>query len=42
MGHTPGALILFQHIPAIARMLNGREEKLSFKEDITYKLDQKF
>lgn len=37
-----GALILFKHIPAISRMLNGREEKLSFKEDITYKLDQKF
>jgi len=35
-------LILFKHIPAIARILNGREEKLSFEEDISYKFDQKF
>ena len=36
------ALVFFKHIPAIARLAGGREEKLSFKEDITYKLDEKF
>lgn len=36
------ALSLFQHIPALARVLNGREPRLSFREDISYKLDQKF
>ena len=36
------ALVFIKHIPAISRMLNGRELKLSFEEDITYKLDQKF
>ena len=35
-------LVFFRHIPAIARLAGGREEKLSFKEDITYKLDEKF
>jgi len=35
-------LVLIKHLPAISRMLNGRELKLSFEEDITYKLDQKF
>lgn len=35
-------LVFFKHIPAIARLAGGREEKLSFKEDITYKLDEKF
>lgn len=35
-------LIFFKHLPAISRMLNGRELRLSFEEDITYKLDQKF
>ena len=35
-------LIFFKHLPAISRMLNGREFRLSFEEDITYKLDQKF
>lgn len=37
-----GGLTLIKHIPSISRILNGREEKLSFEEDITYKLDQKF
>lgn len=36
------ALAFIKHIPAITRMLNGREFRLSFEEDITYKLDQKF
>lgn len=36
------ALTIFQHIPALSRMLNGREPRLSFKEDISYKLDQRF
>lgn len=35
-------LVFVKHLPAISRMLNGREMKLSFEEDITYKLDQKF
>jgi len=36
------ALAFIKHISAITRMLNGREFRLSFEEDITYKLDQKF
>ncbi len=36
------ALIFLKHIPAISRMVSGREEKLNFKEDITYKLDENF
>lgn len=36
------ALVFIKHIPAVSRMLNGREMRLSFEEDITYKLDQKF
>ncbi len=35
-------LVIFRHIPAIARILNRQEERLSFREDITYKLDEKF
>ncbi len=35
-------LVFFKHIPAISRLVGGREEKLSFVEDLTYKLDQKF
>ena len=35
-------LVLIRHIPSISRLLNGREEKLSFEEDITYKFDEKF
>lgn len=37
-----GALVLIKHIPAISRLLNGKEEKLSFQEDISYKFDEKF
>lgn len=36
------ALMFIRHIPAIGRLVNGREPRLSFEEDITYKLDQKF
>lgn len=35
-------LIFVRHIPAISRMVNGKEEKLSFEEDIMYKFDEKF
>lgn len=35
-------LVFFKHIPAISRLVGGREERLSFEEDITYKLDEKF
>ncbi len=37
-----GALVLIRHIPAISRLLRGKEQKLSFEEDISYKFDQKF
>lgn len=36
------ALVIFRHIPALLRVLNGKEPRLSFKEDISYKLDQRF
>ena len=36
------ALVFVKHIPSVSRMLNGKEWRLSFEEDITYKLDQKF
>ncbi len=36
------ALVLIKHIPALIRVFSGREEKLSFEEDITYKLDDRF
>lgn len=35
-------MVLIKHIPAIIRVLNGKEERLSFRDDLTYKLDQKF
>ena len=35
-------VVLVRHIPAVSRMLSGRETKLSFEEDISYKLDNKF
>lgn len=35
-------LVLFRHIPALIRLLSGREERLSYEEDISYKLDEKF
>lgn len=36
------ALVCFKHIPAIVRILRKREMKISFTEDLTYKLDSKF
>ena len=36
------ALVIFKHIPAIVRLTNRQEDQLSFKEDISYKLDSKF
>ncbi|MBQ9250739.1 MAG: glycerol-3-phosphate acyltransferase [Oscillospiraceae bacterium] len=35
-------LVIFKHIPSIVRVFNQKEERLSFEEDITYKLDDKF
>ncbi len=36
------ALVCFKHIPAALRIFNGKELKISFAEDLTYKLDAKF
>ena len=35
-------LVILKHIPAIVRVVNQKEERLSFREDITYKLDGDF
>ncbi len=35
-------LIFLYHIPALIRLSQGKEERVSFEEDITYKLDEKF
>ncbi len=35
-------LILFRHIPSLVRIFRQQEERLSFREDITYKLDDPF
>ena len=35
-------MVLIKHVPAIIRVANGKEERLSFRDDLTYKLDQKF
>ena len=35
-------LVIFKHFPAIVRLLAGREPRLSYEEDISYKLDEKF
>ncbi len=35
-------VILVRHIPALSRILNGTELKLSLEEDISYKFDQRF
>lgn len=42
LGVLSGALVLIKHIPAVSRLINGKEEKLSLKEDISYKFDEKF
>ena len=36
------ALVILRHLPSLLRISRGQEERLSFKEDLTYKLDQKF
>lgn len=35
-------LVIFRHFPAIVRILAAREPRLSYEEDISYKLDEKF
>ena len=35
-------LILFRHIPALIRIVQGQEFRFSLEEDITYKLDERF
>lgn len=37
-----GAIVLIRHIPAISRIINHRETKLSLEKDISYKFDEKF
>ena len=34
------ALVFVRHIPAVIRLIQRREPRLSFQEDITYKLDE--
>ncbi len=36
------ALVLLYHVPALLRLSQGKEERLSLEEDITYKFDEKF
>lgn len=36
------ALVVARHLPALLRISRGGEERLSFQEDLTYKLDSKF
>ena len=35
-------LVIVRHLPALLRIIRGAEERLSFQEDLTYKLDAKF
>ncbi len=37
-----GLLVIVKLVPKIILLIQGEEEKLSFKEDISYKFDQKF
>ena len=37
-----GALVLIRLVPKLMALSQGREEKLSLEEDISYKFDQKF
>ncbi len=34
--------VIVRHIPAIIRLINKKEEKISLEEDISYKFDEKF
>ena len=36
------AVMLIHSLPEFARMMGGKEEKLDFKQDLSYKFDQKF
>ncbi len=36
------ALVLIHEIPALLRVSQGKEERLSFEQDISYKFDEKF
>ena len=36
------AVVIVKHLPAIPRLSSGKETKISFKEDINYKFDEKF
>ena len=35
-------IVVVRHIPAIFRISRGKEPRLSFEKDITYKLDENF
>ena len=35
-------LVIFKHIPAMIRLMQGKEFRYSLEEDITYKLDERF
>lgn len=37
-----GGLIVIKHIPSMRRFFRGEEEKFSFREDLSYKFDEKF
>ena len=36
------ALVIVRHLPAVPRLLNQTEPRLSFEQDISYKFDEKF
>ena len=33
-------LVLVRHVPALLRVFRGEEPRISFEQDITYKLDE--
>jgi len=37
-----GIAVIVHAVPSITNILSGKQEKLSFKDDITYKFDEKF
>jgi len=36
------ALVIIKNIPAVRRTMNGREQRIAFVDDISYKFDEKF
>lgn len=42
LGIIAAALVIVYHVPAVLRMLNKSEPRLSFEQDISYKFDEKF